>query len=72
MENVRDVSQVATLGRQIFLGRSKILTEAYTDAVRIPFRYLVVDMSVRAEDDYRLRTQVSPEQDPIIYVPKNL
>ena len=72
MTNVRDVSQVATLGRQIFPGRFKILTEAYTDAVRITFRYLVVDMSVRAEDDYRLRTQVFPEQDPIIYVPKNL
>lgn len=72
MKNVRDVSQVATLGRQIFPGRSKILIEAYTDAVLIPFRYLVVDMSVRTEDDYRLRTQVFPEQDPIIYVPKNL
>lgn len=72
MKNVRDVSQVATPGRQIFPGRSKILIEAYTDAVLIPFRYLVVDMSVRSEDDYRLRTQVFPEQDPIIYVPKNL
>ena len=72
MKNVRDVSQVATLGRQIFPWRFNILTEAYTDAVRIPFRYLVVDMSVRAEDDYRLMTQVFPEQDHIIYVPKNL
>ena len=33
MKNVRDVSKVATLGRQLFPGRSKILTSA---SVRIP------------------------------------
>jgi hypothetical protein len=45
MKNVRDVSQVATLGRQISPGRSKVLTEVYLDLVQLPFGYLVIDMA---------------------------
>ena len=70
MKNVRDVSQVATLGRQIFPGRSKVLTDVYLDSVLLPFGYLVIDMAVHVEDDYRLRTRVFPDEDPIICVPK--
>jgi len=72
MKNVRDVSQVATLGRQLFPGRSKILTSAFADATSLPFGYLVVDMSPHSEDTYRLRTRVFPGEDPIVYVPKHL
>lgn len=72
MKNVRGVSQVATLGRPFFPGRSKVLTEVYLDSVQLPYGYLVIDMAVHVEDDYRLRTRVFPDQDPIIYVPKNL
>jgi hypothetical protein len=72
MKNVRDVSQVASLGRQLFPGRSKILTSAFADATSLPFEYLVVDMSPHSEDTYRLRTCVFPGEDPIVYVPKHL
>ena len=72
MKNVRDVSQVASLGRQLFPGRSKILTSAFADATSLPFGYLVVDMSPDSEDTYRLRTCVFPGEDPIVYVPKHL
>lgn len=71
MKNVRDASQIATLGRQLFPGRSKILMESYRDATFDPFGYLVVDMSPHSEDQYRLRTHVFPGEDPVIYVPKN-
>jgi hypothetical protein len=33
MKNVRDISQVATLGRQLFPGCSKVSTVCYTDAL---------------------------------------
>ena len=72
MKNVRDVSQVATLWRQLFPGRSKILTSAFADATSLPFGYLVVEMSPHSEDTYRLRTRVFPGEDPIVYVPKHL
>ena len=72
MQNVRDVSQVATQGKQLFPGHSKILTIAYAYASLIPYGYLVVDMSPNSEDTYKLRTRVFPGQDPIVYVPKHL
>jgi hypothetical protein len=44
MKNVRDISQVATLGHQLFPGRSKVLTVSYTDALSVgPYSYLIVD-----------------------------
>lgn len=72
MKNVRDVSQIATLGRQLFPGRSTILTEIYTDAVSERYGYLVIDMLPHSEDKHRLRTRVFPGEDPIIYVPRRL
>jgi hypothetical protein len=67
MKNARDASQVCTLGRQLFPGRGRLLTEAYTDATREPYGYLLVDTSPHAKDGYRLRTHVFPGEDPVIY-----
>ena len=58
MKNIRDVSQVDTLGRQLFPRRSKILTSAFSDATSLPFGYLVMEMSPHSEDIYRLRTRI--------------
>ena len=70
LKNIRDASQISTLGRQLFPGRSKILTEAYSDATSKPYGYLVVDMSPHSDDKYRLRTCVFPGEDSIVYVPR--
>lgn len=72
MKNVRDVSQIATLGRQLFPGRSTILTKIYADATSKRYGYLVLDMLPHSEDKYRLRTCVFPGEDPIVYVPQHL
>ena len=42
MKNVRDASQISFLGRQLFPGRSNFLTEAYLDATKQPYGYLLV------------------------------
>jgi hypothetical protein len=48
-----DVSQVATLGRQLFPGCSKVSTVCYTDALSVgPYSYLIVDASSHSEDTY--------------------
>jgi len=73
MKNIRDVSQVATLGRQLFPGHSQVLTQSYADALSMsPYNYLVLDMSPHSDDKYRLRTNVFPGEDTIVYVPKGL
>lgn len=67
MKNVRDASQIAFLGRQLFPGHSNFLTEAYAYATKSPYGYLLVDTSPHSEDKYRLRTHIFPGEDPIIY-----
>ena len=41
MKNARDASQVTTLRRQMFPGEARVLTEAYLDATKEPYGYLV-------------------------------
>jgi len=68
-KNVRDASQIMHLGRQIFPRRVGALVEAYEDVMKIPYNYLVVDMSPCSDDRLRLRTRIFPNEDPIIYQP---
>jgi hypothetical protein len=49
-EERQGASQVTTLGRQLFLGRWKVLTVSYTDALSVgPYSYLIVDASPHSE-----------------------
>ncbi len=68
--NVRDSRQIFTFGSQVFPLRLKYFKEAYDKATSIPFGYLIVDMSPRTEDKYRLRTRILPNEDTIVYLPK--
>ena len=64
---VRGTSQVKHLNSQLFPHKGNLLLQAYEDAVRKPFGYLVIDLSPRVEDQYRLRTRIFPGEDPIVY-----
>jgi hypothetical protein len=66
-KNLRDASQVCTLGRQIFPKCSALLEEAYKDCMTTPYGYLVVDLSPHTDDRFRLRTNIFPGQDTIVY-----
>jgi hypothetical protein len=67
MKNLRDVSQVGILGRQLYPGKVKGFMEAYEDAHSKKHGYLMVDMSPHGEDIYRLRTCIFPTEDPVVY-----
>lgn len=67
MKNARDASQISMLSRQLYPGCSGLLLEAYRDATKEPFGYLVVDTSPRGEDKYRLRTNIFPGEALIVY-----
>jgi hypothetical protein len=69
-KNVRDTSQIITLGRQLYPGRGGILVEAYTDAMKEHYAYLVVDMTQRIDDKLRLRTKIFPGETTVVYVPR--
>ena len=66
MKNVRGASQVTVLERQLYPGQGRRLKNAYADATKEPYRYLVVDTSTHGRDGYRLRTHIFPDEYPII------
>ena len=68
--NLRDVSQIGHLEKQMYPGHSGILREAYNDATTEPYGYLVIDSSPQADVKHRLRTKIFPNEDPVVYLPK--
>lgn len=67
MKNLRDVSQIGILGRQLYPGKVKGFLKAYEDALSSKHGYLVVDVSPAGDDRYRIRTNVFPGQEPLVY-----
>lgn len=67
MKNPRGLSQISCLARQVFAGQSSLLVDAYTDCMKTPFSYLVIDLSPHATDEMRLRTRIFPLEDTIVY-----
>jgi hypothetical protein len=68
--SLRDVSQISILGRQMFPGKSKLLSQVYVDVMKLPYTYLIIDSSPHSTPQYRLRTNIFPGEYPIIYAPK--
>lgn len=47
------------------------MIEAYNDAVKRTYGYLLVDLKPNTDDSLRLRTNIFPDEAPqIVYVPK--
>jgi hypothetical protein len=70
-KNPRDANQVATLARQMYPGRSKFVLEAFEDATKRPYGYLLIDLKPDTGEKYRIRTNVFPDDErQYAYVPK--
>ena len=69
-KNVRDVTQITSLAKQMYPGKSKFMVEAFKDATSVPYGYLVVDMRPDLDDKYRLRSNIFPGELQTVYVPK--
>jgi len=70
-KNPRDVSQFANLARQMYPKTSQFAVEAYRDATREPYSYLLVDLRPVQDEELRLRTNIFPGETRYVYVPKN-
>ena len=64
-KNPRDVKQISVLSSQLGLG--KLLIEAYKDALKFKYGYILIDLSPQMEHVAMLRTQIFPNQDMIMY-----
>lgn len=65
--NFRDELQVQNFGRQVFLGKTNLFMKAFRLATSKPFGYLIVDMESRSDKRFRLRTNIFPGENTIIY-----
>ena len=65
-KTIRGFHQIENIGRQIFGSSSKEFVNAYKDATREPYSYLMLDLT--PEQNYRLRTKIFPNEEEIVYV----
>lgn len=79
LKSRRDLVQVSFLAKQLFPERTKFFMEAYEDATKVPFGYLLIDLKPNTPEQLRLRTRITSIEKPkslkskiapIIYVPK--
>jgi len=70
VQEPRDVEQFANFERQMYLKTSQFAVEAYRDATREPYSYLLVDLRPEQDEDLRLRTNIFPGETHYVYMPK--
>lgn len=70
-KNPRDAGQISVLARQMHPGKSKFVVDAYEDATKEPYGYLLIDLRPETDDRYRIRTKIFPDDDrQYAYLPK--
>jgi len=69
-KNPRDASQFASLVRQMYPNKSAFAVEAYKDATREPYSYLLVNLHREQDEELRLWTNIFPRETQYVYVPK--
>ena len=69
-KNPRDALQVATLGQQMYPGKSKFLIDAYKDATEKPYGYLLLDLKPDTAEIYRVRSNIFSNEMQYIYIPE--
>jgi hypothetical protein len=72
MRNPAGALQIRNLAAQLFPGQPHLLTEAYSDATKSNFGYLLLDIHPSTPDWLRLRTHIYPDDrnHTTIYLPK--
>ena len=69
-KNPRDASQITHLAKQMYPGQTRYMQEAYKSATSQPFGYLLVDLRQDTPENLRLRTNIFPGEQQIVFVPK--
>ena len=69
--NIRDKAQLAYLSRQIYPGRTNLLSDVIDDiAKHHRYPYILLDLSPHTEnEEYRIRTRILPHETSEVYLP---
>ena len=68
-KNPRDSSQIECLSRQIYGRLSRFLSDAYRDATKVPYGYLLLDLRPETDEQFIVRTRVFKGETCDVYVP---
>jgi DNA polymerase III delta prime subunit len=72
LKNPRDAAQISNYARQFAPGNTDYIVEAFKDATKQPYSYLLFDNHQLTPDILRVRSNVLPHEFPMrIYTPKN-
>ena len=66
-KNVRDRNQVTCLGRQVFPGKTDRFLRAYEEATKPLYGYLILDLTPKCPERFRVRTRTWHRQHAIVY-----
>lgn len=69
-KNPRDVTQFATLARQMYANRWRFAIDAFENATSTAHSYLLIDLKSDTDERYRLRTNIFPGEQTYVYVSK--
>jgi len=73
MRNISDGLQVRNLSQQIFGKDAKVMQEAYEDACKQPYSYLLINIHPSTESNLRLFSKIFLDDGPLVaYTPKLL
>ena len=65
MNNPHDISQIRMLGQQSRIG--KALLEAYQDATKEKYGYILLNFHLSASSDHRILAKIYPGEDTVCY-----
>jgi hypothetical protein len=66
MKNDRDKQQISILSKQISPNNSNYIVEAYKDATKNPYDYLLLDFMPETDNLIRLRSNIFIQQFPMV------
>ena len=69
-KNPRDNFQIIHLAKQAFPARPNVLQETFLDATSKPYGYLLLDFKQSTPEEFRLRSQIFPDEITFVYVPR--
>ena len=69
-KNVRNVSQITHLAKQLYPSQTKFFQQAYQLATKEPYSYLFVDLTPTCPDEIRIRSGIFPTDTHYVYQPR--
>ena len=68
-KNARDKGQIRTLAQQVFPNKVKFIVEAFEEATKEPYGYLMLDCHPQTPEELRVRGNIFKGDDIEIYLP---